>query len=555
MEEMLKDIEKIIELVKKEKEKLDRIDNTVLDLANTAKEKNEEADKIEEKDSGFYKDAIKEADEAKEAHNQAWQNAKIIREKKTKVLNKAKESVIAQLKAKQKFIDDNRKVDLSQYTPEKIAELKEERDKLKEEIELNSTSKEEFEKMSDDDKNKVRKAKENYLNNKKRLEKIEPEILLVDVLGGKEPKERFTEIGKMVKEVEEKFDFKHIKKLDLRAIMAEKKQEKEPTEKVEDIKDDNKPEENSKEESEIEEPKTEEQVVDTEKEPEPEKRAPEVKPEINKNENPIRMQRSNQDNMVDNSIILIKFDAKKGCFITADENGIENGQPKEIHVSQISKENREKLKQYISKAYEIDDETMEYIDMYAVSIMAVYDRNKGTNKLDSYIKTIMTEDENLTDKARLSQKGITIDYDMRGLYRNENLDRETQRDLMNTANKNKEIEVSYVKKDLRTRIFEKIDKHILQRIERFKIARLASGEEKNSKSTAYEKAETWKQYAKPERQSELAEQVKVSDDTKQKLDEVSQQHAEEEIDKTTNRLMAGVNEIMNEDNDKDGQSR
>ena len=40
-----------------------------------------------------------------------------------------------------------------------------------------------------------------FLKNKKRLEKIEPEIELVEILDGKEPKERFTEIGEMIKEV------------------------------------------------------------------------------------------------------------------------------------------------------------------------------------------------------------------------------------------------------------------------------------------------------------------------------------------------------------------
>ena len=64
--------------------------------------------------------------------------------------------------------------------------------------------------MSDSEKQAVRKAKENYLNNKHRLEEINPKIELMDILGDKSPKDKFIEIENLIKNVEEKFDRKNM---------------------------------------------------------------------------------------------------------------------------------------------------------------------------------------------------------------------------------------------------------------------------------------------------------------------------------------------------------
>lgn len=71
---------------------------------------------------------------------------------------------------------------------------------------MNDTTKEEFEKMSDSEKQEVRKAKENYLNNKHRLDEITPTIGLMEVLDGKDPKDKFIEIEDLIKTVENKFN-------------------------------------------------------------------------------------------------------------------------------------------------------------------------------------------------------------------------------------------------------------------------------------------------------------------------------------------------------------
>ena len=547
MEKIIENIQKIINIAKEQKEELNKIWKNVEDLDNIARKKEQEAEEIEDKKSGFYEDAINEADKANTKHREASRDYERVEKVKTTVLEKAKESILKQLEIEQEFIDNNRKVDLSKYTPEKITELKEERDSLKEEIELNSISKEEFEKMSDEDKNKVRKAKENYLNNTKRLKEIEPTVDLLDALGGKKPKDRFDEISGMIKEIEEKFNFENIGEIDLSKIINKEQEETKEFKEHEEQKESE--EKTEKTETKKDEPKENVKTEDTQKETTEPKR--------------------------DNRSIAIEFDAKKGVFKVDTLNGFEKDISKNLKASKITLDMRQRMTNYMMKKYSLKAEQMKNIDIYAATILHSFDVQRNSDKLDKYIETMMSDKrENLSNKVKLQEnKIIMIDYDLRGLYDNDNLDKETQRSIMDAANANKRNEVGDVVKGVRTYLLEKMD-NAKQRRERVKQARLASGEQvkenvnkqttnnenKEEKTTTYEKAEAWKQYTKPQRQSELSKQVQVPEETKQKLDEVSKKHfegkeVEESIKSTAEKLVADVNRIMNEDNDEKGQNR
>lgn len=220
--------------------------------------------------------------------------------------------------------------------------------------------------------------------------------------------------------------------------------------------------------------------------------------------------------------ISIKFNAKQGCFITQDEEDLKIGKKQKIKVDEISTENKEKLKQYVIKQYSLDNEAVQKLDMNVVAILHVYDKNKDSNKMEKYIEIVSKENKEPA-KSKLRDNGISINYDMRGLYRNKKLEKQTKRELMNFANVSKENGVAEVRKDIRTYISEKIDKLIFQKID-------------SRKTKKIEPAKTEKQ----------ADKFRFS----YKLEKEDMQKEKNEMDKAADKIVQDVREIMQKDEER-----
>ena len=207
MEEIFKKIENEIKFIKEQEKNLEILTESSKEAQDELKKVEEERNAVTDKESGFYKDLSEKVTESEKA----FREEDIKRMNKDREINKLvsekKESILKDLEAKKQYIDENRNIDLQGID---LKQLKEEKEKLEKEIKLNDTTKQEFELMSDSDKKAVRKAKENYLNNKHRLEEINPKIELMDILGDKSPKDKFMEIENLIKNVEEKFDRKNM---------------------------------------------------------------------------------------------------------------------------------------------------------------------------------------------------------------------------------------------------------------------------------------------------------------------------------------------------------
>lgn len=225
MEEIFKKIENEIKFIKEQEKKLEILTESSKEAQDELKKVEEERNAVTDKESGFYKDLSEKVTESEKA----FREEDIKRMNKDREINKLvsekKESILKDLEAKKQYIDENRNIDLQGID---LKQLKEEKEKLEKEIKLNDTTKQEFELMSDSDKKAVRKAKENYLNNKHRLEEINPKIELIDILGDKSPKDKFMEIENLIKNFEEKFDRKNMDALlsDI-TVKTEKKEVKE----------------------------------------------------------------------------------------------------------------------------------------------------------------------------------------------------------------------------------------------------------------------------------------------------------------------------------------
>ena len=212
MEEILKMIEEELVAIKNEKEELTELEAESKNAQDEFKQAQEETKKVENRESGFYKDL---ADKEEEAEKN-FKEIDIKRMNKDTSINYLisikRDNIIKKIEEKKQYIDDNRNVDISEFKEDYEA-LKEESEKLKKEIELNDTPRDKFDDLSDADKQAVRKAKERYLINRHRLDEINPKIELIETLDGKSPLDRYMEFNKLLKTVEDKFNRENFENL------------------------------------------------------------------------------------------------------------------------------------------------------------------------------------------------------------------------------------------------------------------------------------------------------------------------------------------------------
>lgn len=203
MEEILKKIEEEVKTIKEEQEKLVLIEKENDEARAKLEKAEKEAEAISDKESGFYKDVVKNTNEL-ESQFRDINNKRMGKDRElNKLIAEKKDKILKEIADKKQYIDENRNVDLK---GKDFGKLKEEKQKIEKELKLNETTREEFEKMTDTEKQEVRRAKENYLNNKHRLNEIEPTIKLMETLEGKEPKDKFMELDNLMKNVETKFN-------------------------------------------------------------------------------------------------------------------------------------------------------------------------------------------------------------------------------------------------------------------------------------------------------------------------------------------------------------
>lgn len=110
---------------------------------------------------------------------------------------------------------------------DEVKKLTEEKKKLEEELKLNDVTKEEWLKLPIEEQIRVNHAKEQYLNNKHRLQEIEPKLEIANIYEGKTPIEKYTEIKEKIDVVNKEFTLENLDNL------VEKLNQKESKEKFE----------------------------------------------------------------------------------------------------------------------------------------------------------------------------------------------------------------------------------------------------------------------------------------------------------------------------------
>lgn len=206
MKEILEKIKNEINAIKEEQKNLEELTIQCDELKKEESELEAQRDEIGDPNSGFYQDVVQKIEEK---HNEfiVTNNKRMDKNKGVEnLITEKKEEIKKHIADKKRYIDENRKVDLEDLRSINVDKLKEEKEQLEREVELNNITREEFDTKTDTEKKEIRKAKENYLNNKHRLAEINPTIELIETLDGKAPKEKFMELNNLEKQIDTNFN-------------------------------------------------------------------------------------------------------------------------------------------------------------------------------------------------------------------------------------------------------------------------------------------------------------------------------------------------------------
>lgn len=389
MEEIRKEIfEKLNQFIDQKKE-IDELEEKMTNYKNEIETKQKEMETVG-KDSGFYKD-LEEEKKEKEFKRSEISNDKIIKEDKIKEEVKAfKKEVIGKLKDEQKLIDENRKEDLEKYGD--IDKLKEEKEKLEEELKLNDVTPEEFAKKTPEEQRKIRTAKEQFLNNKHRLNEITPIINLTDLLEGKKPMEKYIEIGNMIDSVNKDLNFENLEQYKEEMINA----------------DWEKAEEENKEFDNREKEEKEENKEDDEKHNEEELNSEKADKEINTKNGE---ERQNSSFQPENHSGVKYGSTKNDITFLVDENKINVNEKYKFNYKKETQKQKELMEKYnINKDdFSENKRAIKNIDFALISIIENIDKDLVKDYL-SVISGKERKDRTLNESLEKLNETLNIKY-------------------------------------------------------------------------------------------------------------------------------------------------
>lgn len=542
MEEILEQIKNEIDAIEEQQNNLKELEKNAEKLKEEEKQLQEEQNGIRDKESGFYKDL---SEKIAEKHAEFIEVNNMRQDKDSEInelIFKAKGKIQREIESKKKYIDENRNADVKGID---LAKLKAEKEKIEREIELNNITREEFDTKSDAEKQEIRKAKENYLNNKHRLAEINPTIELIDALDGKTPKDKFIELDNLNEEIEETFNRDHLdnKRLDKEKLLNDmvsgrQKREQEEIEKAEQEeiekaeKEDIKRVEEEKRQrivqakiKEMEEEaarrkadeeaarrKTAEEVTRRAAEEEAvRKKAAEEAAARRKAAEEIR-KKSNEVNIVYSA----KYDQLVVKNVGLNKNDIiERKDIKLITPLELA----EKMSEPEGKFENLEQSTLIHLQL-----LKAYDERYGTSKAKEYLEIATKDTKTKQENAKEMQDShINIHYNLKGLYDGDFTLEETQ-EILKVANQAKKKGTATVEKGFKVTMRELLDKiaskmkigKFYPKEETLKLSQAKATEHEKQIDSNYEQANT-KQKVEPKRKvSKRDAMKKFKDDMKSK---------------------------------------
>lgn len=259
--------------------------------------------------------------------------------------------------------------------------------------------------------------------------------------------------------------------------------------------------------------------------------------------------------------VKIQFIAKEDAYVV--EN-LENGETIWINRKDLKETDKEILAEKTGK----NVEDLEYVDTNVLRVLMNYNKDLARK----YFKEVTTMGKSRENRLKdMKSIGLEINYDLRGLYEKfpgDELDSksvdafslEERRFLLDNANKAKDMGSATVKKGLKVKLFEKIDQFKMK-FTRKNLLNMGSikdyGDNKlensdkddNKEQRGFRKLRTKEVVNEPyglqQDVLDKLEQLKVDEETKKKLDEVVEQHKDEETkSEETHRLTPDEYEVI-----------
>lgn len=403
MSEIVKKIKKEIEAITEQTKELEKITEISETSRIELKELEEKRNEIKDSNSGFYQDIEKQIKEK----NTEFMQKNIERMSKSNEVNsivlEKKREILEEIEKQKDFIDQNREIKVEEYN---LDQLKSEKDKLEKQITLSKImgGTEEYEKLSDSEKEEVKEAHGQVLNNQKRLKEIAPIIEILTFLDGEQPKDKFIKLSSMADMVEKEFKLDGLQDLNekLNKFETEKQIEKDSgeehhTETVIDKEPENENENEEKDNS----PELSNRIIkETEK-------------EINnnsvispKNISKMEEKQSKQQRAKTNDILQISYSAKSDIYILKNKN------KNEIRIK--NSEELEKIdKKILAQKLGKKESELINIDTKIFSLLYDYDKARAVEYFE--MMTTLGKSPNQR-KEEMIEKNLKIDYNLKGLY-------------------------------------------------------------------------------------------------------------------------------------------
>ena len=211
--DLINEYEKEIKELKKQKESIEKLSEQSANLKVERDKKKQELDKIQDYKSAFYEDLSKEYSEKDSEFATSLTHEELAKRNLKRNLEEKKSKILNELEEKLAEVEKNRNSEFANLKQDEVKKLTEEKKKLEEELKLNDVTKEEWLKLPREEQIKVNHAKEQYLNNKHRLEDIEPKLEIANLYEGKTPVEKYTEIKEKMGVIDKEFTLENLDNL------------------------------------------------------------------------------------------------------------------------------------------------------------------------------------------------------------------------------------------------------------------------------------------------------------------------------------------------------
>lgn len=214
----MEQIENGMDSLMKQKDLYIQLRTKMLDLQKEERTIIKESRKVTDKTSKEYLDLLKKANKIRDGINNLDKDLKVVQKRFQNIKKYIIENLIENKNILEKYknVKDDEELNKLREALGNTDINKENLDKkineLRENINLNNLSKEEINKLNKEDRKKVLNAKEQYLNNKKALEKNE-KIKYIVLLGDEEPKKRLFQCESAIAYINKEFNIENIEEV------------------------------------------------------------------------------------------------------------------------------------------------------------------------------------------------------------------------------------------------------------------------------------------------------------------------------------------------------